>query len=125
MRNWRVPWWMYVIAAVYVLTFVFNAGQEARGPANAGWVPLWPTFRVAAVAPGRPMEKGGVRAGDVLKAVNGQPLTGMPDWFVARAHFERNRAIVLQIQRGEQHLSLQIAIAAPAWRTWSRAQLLG
>src|SRR5258707_2670740 len=89
MRNWRVPWWIYVIAAVYVLTFFFNARQEAWGPANAGWVPSWPTFRVAAVAPGRPMEKGGVRAGDVLKAVNGQPLTGMPDWFVARAHFER------------------------------------
>src|SRR6266851_9813358 len=114
MLNWRVPWWMYVIAAVYVLTFFFNARQEAWGPANAGWVPLWPTFRVASVAPGRPMEKGGVHAGDVLEAVNEQPLTGMPDWFVARAHFEHDHPISLQIQRGEQHLSLQVAITAPA-----------
>jgi hypothetical protein len=125
MLTLRVPWWMYLIAAVYVLTFFFNARQEAWGPANAGWVPLWPTFKVAGVVPGRPMEKGGLRAGDVLEAVNGQPLTGMPDWFVARAHFERDHPIRLQIQRGEQHLSLQVAIAAPAWRTWSRAQSLG
>ncbi len=108
-----------------MVTFFFNARQEAWGPANAGWIPLWPSFKVAGVVPGGPMEKGGLRAGDVLEAVNGQPLTGMPDWFVARAHFKRGHPIGLQIQRGEQHLSLEVAIAAPAWRTWSRAQFLG
>lgn len=125
MLNWRVPWWMYLMAGVYVLAFLFNARQEASGPANAGWVPLWPAFTVASVAPGRAMEKAGLRAGDVVEAVNGQPVTGMPDWFVARAHFERNQPIKLQIRRGEQHLLLQVVITAPAWRTWSRAHLVG
>lgn len=90
MLTWRTPRWIYVVAAVYVLTICFNARQEAWGPGNAGWVPRWPSFKVAAVVPSGPMDKAGLRAGDVLEAVNGQPLNGMPDWFIARAHFERN-----------------------------------
>lgn len=121
----RAPWWMYIIAAVYAFTFFFNARQEAWGPANAGWTPAWPTLKVGAVEAGKPMENAGLRAGDVLEAVDGQPLRGMPDWFVARAHFERNRPINLQIRRGKQQLALQFVITAPAWRSWNRARYLG
>src|SRR5260370_3946126 len=77
MLTWRTPWWMYIVAAAYVLTFFFNARQEAWGPANAGWVPSWPTFRVAGVVPGGPMDNAGLRVGDILQAVDGQPLSGM------------------------------------------------
>jgi len=121
----RVPWWMYLTAAVYTLTFCFNARQEGWGPANTGWVPLGPTFAVANVAPGSAMAKAGLRAGDVLETANGRPLTGMPDWFVARAHFERDHPIELQVLRGGQHVSLPVVITAPAWRTWSRTHLVG
>ncbi len=116
----RALWWMYVVAAVYVLTFLFSARQEFWGPASAGWVPSWPTFKVAGVLPGRPMDKAGLRAGDVLEAVDGQPLNGVADWFLARAHFERDHAVELQIRRGEQHLALKLVITAPAWQTWNR-----
>ena len=125
MLTWRARSWMYAVAAVYVLTFLFNAQQEAWGPANPGWVPSWPTFNVARVLPDRPMEKAGLRADDVLETVNGQPLTGVPDWFIARTHFERDRPIELRIRRGEQELALQFVITAPAWRTWNGAHLLG
>ena len=121
----RVPWWMYAVAAAYVLTFLFNTRQEGWGPSNAGWEPSWPTFRIAAVLPGKPMEKAGLRAGDILEAVDGRPLTAMPDWFVARAHFELDRPIELQVGRGDQHLALPLVITAPAWRTWTRAHFLG
>jgi len=117
----RPRWWMYVIAAVYALTFLCNARQEFWGPANAGWVPSWPTFRVAAIVPGTPMDKTGLRAGDVLEAVNGQPLNAMPDWFLARAHFQRNHPIELRIRRGDQQLGLQFEITTPAWRSGNRA----
>lgn len=125
MLTWRTPRWIYVVAAVYVLTICFNARQEAWGPGNAGWVPRWPSFKVAAVVPSGPMDKAGLRAGDVLEAVNGQPLNGMPDWFIARAHFERNCPLELRIRRGGQQLSLQFVITAASWRTWNRAQYLG
>jgi hypothetical protein len=125
MLTWRAPWWMYLIATVYTLTLLFNARQEAWGPANAGWVPSWPRLEVARVMPGRAMDKGGLQAGDVLEAVDGRPITGMPDWFLARAHFERDRPIDVRIRRGGQHTALTVAISEPAWRTWSSAQFLG
>jgi|ERR1700682_386848 len=125
MRTSRAPWWMYVIAAVYVLTFFFNARQEVWGPANAGWTPSWPTFKVDDGLPGKPMENAGLRAGDVLETVDGQPLHGMPDWFVARAHFERDRPVDLRIRRGDQQHASQFVIATRAWLTWNRAHYLG
>jgi hypothetical protein len=120
----RMPWWIYLFAAVFILTFGFSARQEVWGPANAGLVLSWPAARVADVAPGRPMEIAGLRVGDVLVAANRQPITGMPDWFVARAYFELNRPIDLRIQRGGQSHWLNVVITEPAWRAWSTLQLL-
>ena len=91
-------WWVHVAAIVFGLALLFIARQEAYGPASTGWTPSWPSMKVVGVTPGGPMDKAGVRAGDVLEAAGGQSLTRMPDWFVARAHFERNRPIDLQIQ---------------------------
>jgi len=118
----RVPWWIYLIAAVFIVTFGFSARQEVWGPANAGLVLSWPAAQVADVALGRPMESVGVRVGDVLVAANRQPITGMPDWFVARAYFELDRPIDLRIQRGDQSRSLSVVITEPAWRAWSTLQ---
>ena len=122
MTRWRTMWWVYVGTIAFVLTLLFNARQEAYGPANAGWTPSWPSMKVADVTPGGPMGKAGVRAGDVLEGAGGQPLAGMPDWFVARAHFERGRPIDLQIQRDGQHLRLHLIITDSSFRTWNRTQ---
>jgi len=123
--TWRAPWWMYLIAVVYVLTFFFNARQEAWGPENTGWTPAWPTLEVAGVLPNRPMGNAGLQVGDVLEAVDGRPIHGMPDWFLARAHFERDRQVDLQVLRGQQQIVLQFVIIEPSWRTWNRAHFLG
>lgn len=125
MLRWRVPWWMYLVAIVFMLTFFFNARLEWMGPANAGWTPSWPSLKVAGVVPDGPMEKAGLRPGDVLEVADGQPLTAMADWFVARAHFERNRPIAIQIKRGEEHLRLQVLITEPGFRKWNRAHARG
>ena len=84
------PWWMYVVAVVFILTFLFNARQEFWGPASGGWIPEPSLFKVASVLPGGPMDKAGIQAGDVLEAADGYRLNGAPNWFLARAHFERN-----------------------------------
>jgi len=123
MLTWRASWWMYVVAAVYALTFLFNTRQEFWGPADAGWVLSGP-FKVSSVLPGGPMDKAGLQPGDVLEAVDGQPLNGAADWFLARAHFERDHPVELQVRRGERHLALRLVIGAPVWRTWNRADYL-
>jgi len=91
--------------------------QEFWGPANGGWVPEPTFFKVASVLPGRPMEQAGVHAGDLLEAADGYPLNGAANWFLARAHFERNRPIELLVRRRGQLLALKLVIAAPVWRT--------
>lgn len=120
----RAPWWMPVVAVVFILTFLFNARQEFWGPANGGWVPGPSLFKVGRVLPGEPMDKAGVHAGDVLEAVDGYPLNGAGNWFLARAHFERNRPIDLLVRRGERHLALKLIVAEPVWRTWNGSQFL-
>jgi len=115
---------MYVVAVVFILTFLFNARQEFWGPASGGWIPEPSLFKVASVLPGGPMDKAGIHPGDVLEAVDGYPLNGAGNWFLARAHFERNRPIELQVRRGRQHLALKLIISAPAWRSWNGADYL-
>jgi hypothetical protein len=120
----RAPWGMYVVAVVFIFTFLFNARQEFWGPASGRWIPEPSLFKVARVLPGGPMDKAGIHAGDVLEAVDGYPLNGAGNWFLARAHFERNRPIDLQVRRGGQHLALKLIISEPAWRTWNGSQFL-
>jgi hypothetical protein len=115
---------MYAVAGIYVLAFFFNVQQEALGPAGAGWTPAWPSLNVLSVATSSPMYQAGLRPGDALEAVNGQPLWGMADWFLARAYFERDRPITLQIRRIDQHLQLRFVISARSWRTWNREHAL-
>jgi hypothetical protein len=110
---------MYLVATVYILTFLFNMRQEFWGPANIGWVPQATFFRVASVRPGSPMETAGVQAGDFLETADGYPLNGAANWFLARAHFEQDRPISFLVRRGEQHLALKLVIAAPVWRSWN------
>jgi hypothetical protein len=118
------PWWMYVVALIYSITFFFNMRQEFWGPANGGWVPEPSFFKVASVLPSGPMDKAGLRSGDFLEEADGYPLNGAANWFLARAHFERDRPIELHVRRGEQLLALKLVIAAPAWQTLNNAEYL-
>src|SRR5260370_33783219 len=102
MPTWRAPWWMYAVAAVYALTFLFNTRQEFWGPANPGWVPSG-LFKVTSELPGGPMDKAGLRPGEFLEVVDGHPLHGAASWFLAAAPFERAPAVEVDARRGQQH----------------------
>jgi hypothetical protein len=116
-RMLRAPWWMYTVAAVYLLSWCQNARQEAFGPGSAGMLPKEPGLTVARVTPGSALDVAGVRVGDVIEAVDGRPLAGMSDWFLARAHFERGRAAEMQLRRDGQILRVWFTITKPNWRT--------
>jgi len=51
-----------------------------------------------------------VHKGDLIEAVNGQPILAMPDWFVARAHFESNVPVHLEVMRNGHILKLQVVL---------------
>jgi hypothetical protein len=107
---------MFLVATVFILTFLFNMRQEFWGPENAGWVPGPNFFEVARVLPRSAMERAGAQPGDFLETADGYPLNGRASWSLARANFERDRPILLHVQRGEQHLALNLVITTPVWR---------
>jgi hypothetical protein len=121
MPNVHAPWWMYMVAAVFVLALFFNAWTDiVFTGGGTGWVPAdglaGANLKVARVVPRSPMDKAGLRPGDVLEALDDHPLSEMTDWFVVRANFEFGRPMMLQVRRNEEHLRL--TFVPPAWRTW-------
>jgi hypothetical protein len=121
-------WWIYLLASAYVLTLCFNASQEAFGPADSGLrytgrPPDHRPLEVAEVVPRSPMQQAGVRAGDVIEAVGGRIVVGQTDWFLARAHFERDKPIEIQVRRGQDRLHLSFTIGTPNWRTLSSGEI--
>lgn len=104
------------MAALYLITYFFNLRQEFMGPAASGWAPGGPTVKVASVRPDTAMDKAGLLPGDILETVDGHPLSGPIDWFLARANFEIGRRVQLQVRRGEQHLQLQFVITRASWQ---------
>jgi hypothetical protein len=65
------------------------------------------------------MDIAGVRAGDVIEAVDGRTVASQADWFLVRANFERDRSTPIQIRRGNRHLSSSLTITTPNWRRWT------
>ncbi|HEY6968293.1 MAG TPA: PDZ domain-containing protein, partial [Candidatus Angelobacter sp.] len=89
---------------------------EFMGPAASGWIPVASTLKVASVMHGSALDNAGLRPGDVLEAVDGHPLNGTPDWFLARANFEIGRPVQLQVNRGNAHLQVQFLITTAFWQ---------
>src|ERR1700730_2204375 len=117
-------WWLYLIASAYLLTLCFNVWVVTFGPASPGLLysviessTAWPSFEIERVALGSPLEQAGARAGDVIESVGGHTIAGQTDWFVARANFELDHPIGIQVRRGEEHLRLSFTITKRNWRT--------
>ena len=67
-------------------------------------------FRVTFVKRGSPFAKLGLRRGDVLKAVNGQPLTSYKAAFDAYKSVRDAAGLTLTIQRGNKEMELEYEI---------------
>ena len=67
-------------------------------------------FRVSFVKRGSPFAKLGLRRGDVLKAVNGQPLTSYKAAFDAYRSVNDASGLTLTIQRGNKEMELEYEI---------------
>ena len=62
-----------------------------------------------------------MQAGDIIETVGGRAVLGQTDWFLARAHFERDQLTDVQVQRGDQHLHFRFTITEANWTTWDRS----
>ncbi len=67
-------------------------------------------FKVTFVRRGTPFAKLGLRRGDILKAINGQPLDSYKAAFDAYKNILKTENVTLQIQRGDQEMELNYEI---------------
>jgi eukaryotic-like serine/threonine-protein kinase len=123
----KPPWWAYLIAAPFVLDigFLVYLSFMAHGPAGVSFDFRQGKQVVRQVSSGLPMEKAGARPGDVLVAVNGQPLIDSEDWNIVRGQFEPERPISLVVKRADRQLQLTMVIPRTRiWRNYTRSDLL-
>ncbi len=71
---------------------------------------------VERVSPGMPLENAGVRAGDVVVAVDGQAIRSGHDWGEMAWQFEPGKPFVLTVDRAGQQM--QFTMLFPERRRW-------
>ena len=124
----RRPWWAWLLAASFLTTFAVGIYGSLMGPEPIGGAISDATeggALVEWVSPGLPLENAGVRAGDVVAAVNGQALRSGHDWGEMAWQFEPGKPFVLTVDRAGQ--LMQFTMLFPEhrrWQMWDRRQWL-
>ena len=63
---------------------------------------------VAAVTEGGPAEKGGMKAGDVIIAVDSKPVTNIGTYMTAMGGKRRGKELTITVKRGEEKIDLKV-----------------
>ena len=107
----RTPWWACLIAVSFLSLFgsaLHNSLMGIEGPGVATSDAPSGGAVIEKVGAGKPMEKAGVRAGDIVVAVDGQAIRGGHDWGEMTWQFEPEKPFLLTVERDgrEMHLTL-------------------
>ena len=70
-------------------------------------------YEIVNVAPGMPADRAGVRAGDRIVAIDGQPVHREADYDEAASEFERGRPVKFELARGGDPVAATIVPGAP------------
>ena len=105
----RTPWWAWLLAASFLILFakgLHNSLMGIEGPGAATSDAPSGGALIEKVVPGKPMEKAGVRAGDIVVAVDGQAIRSGHDWGEMAWQFEPGKPFVLTVERDSQQMQL-------------------
>jgi hypothetical protein len=115
----RTPWWAWLLATSFLIFFAFGFYTSLMGVGGPGAAasdaPSGGTL-IEEVVPGKPMEKAGVRAGDIVVAVDGQAIRSGHDWGEMAWQFEPGKPFVLTVERDSQQM--QLTLLFPNRRVW-------
>lgn len=115
----RSPWWAWLLAASFLITFAVGIYGSCMGPAPIGGAMSDASeggALVERVSPGMPLENAGVRAGDVVVAVDGQAIRTDHDFGEMAWQFEPGKPFVLSVDRAGQQM--QFTMLLPERRQW-------
>lgn len=115
----RSPWWAWLLAASFLITFAVGIYGSLMGPAPTGGAMSDASeggALVQRVSPGMPLENAGVQAGDIVVAMDGQPIRSDHDWGEMAWQFEPGKPFVLTVERAGQQM--QFTMLLPERRRW-------
>src|SRR5579872_1279542 len=120
----RVPWWLYLLVASVSVLFFFVWTVECWGPDSAGADTdiAAGQVRITRVDPDSPATAAGLRPGDVVLSIDGQPLRSV--WqaevmLYSSLHIGRPRR--LEIQRDSRVFATSIEIPLYPFSKWPPA----
>jgi len=130
-REQRAPWWLWLLAVVFVFDCLLQTWCRVAGPEPLGVytqaVPGPPV--VASLHPGSAAERAGLEPGDVLIAMDGQTFVDRSDLRAVAANLETDASYAFDIERGGQPRRASVSIgrmgflADPALRIHALWQL--
>jgi len=118
MSRQRPAWWMYVIAASYLAIVAFIAYLVIWGPSDIGGYKH--TFgqgamRIQSVTPESALATAGLRAGDIVCAVDGLPIRTARDWAAVQFNLDVGKSQSWQILRGDERLEMRFTPERATW----------
>ena len=82
-----------------------DVAQVLRLPAKEGVL-------VASVKPGSPADKAGLKAGDIITAVNGKPVDGADELIVTIRSKAPGEKVEIQYERGGKEHTVEVTVGS-------------
>ena len=67
-------------------------------------------MRVDFVTPGKPAHNGGMKKGDFIMAIEGEPVNGIYDYMYRLKNIKKGQIIVVTVKRDESELDLLVQL---------------
>jgi hypothetical protein len=116
----RPTWWMYLVAASYVVTFGLIVYLIRYGPAElGGFAPKFAdgTMTILSVTAGSPESRAGLRGGDRVVSIDDRPIRALHDWVAATASLQVGRPQRWLVAREAGQVSLDVYPLASGLRS--------
>jgi len=106
----RAPWWLWFLAATFVLYGAFIVYCNRFGPEAIGAKFDFASDRMIllSIAPGGPAERAGLRPGDALVRVDGVRTRNYFSWVAVRAQVEIGKPQAVEAERNGKPLSAKL-----------------
>ncbi len=124
----RAPWWMYVAVLSflgYVALFLYQFWLGPQQLVGADWEFVNGALVMTSVEPGSFAAGTGLRTGDRVLAVDGQPIRNDQDWQTLHANRVPENPEKWEITRDGRQIELLITFPRGFWRGLRGADLVG
>ncbi len=114
----HAPWWMYLLAAAFLADCILRTYGFFLGPVGFDFGLRYEEERpvIASVPSGSQADRAGIRSGDVLLALDGQPIRHASDWRWINSNLEADRDYIFDIEREGQRIEVVYSMERVNWR---------